>query len=246
VALYFNGATHQAALGSAIVSAYPVTIAAWMKLDDNNDALLHSCGGIFRTSGASFDSWSLYVDNRSGDARKATFASAAASTFRFAVGATTINVGWNHYAAVGVSDLDRTVWLNGVSDGSNGNTNTPGSLDNTIIGVFADGNGGIEGNVGHQIAEFAIWNVALSTAELAALAKGFSPQLIRPSALVSYPPLVRNPVNLKGTAYTVTAATVVPHPRVIMPRRRRLGKLSGGAGQSQAPRSMHQYRQRRV
>lgn len=40
-----------------------------------------------------------------------------------------------------------------------------------------------------DIAEAAIWNVALSDAEIAMLAKGLSPLRVRPASLVSYVPM---------------------------------------------------------
>ena len=68
-----------------------------------------------------------------------------------------------------------------------------------------------------QIAEAAIWNVALTDGEIASLAKGFKPTRIRPQSLVFYAPLIRNLQDTrKGMALTNNnAATVAAHPRVI-------------------------------
>ncbi|KKK59939.1 hypothetical protein LCGC14_3029330, partial [marine sediment metagenome] len=70
-----------------------------------------------------------------------------------------------------------------------------------------------------SIAEVAIWNVALSNAEVALLAKGFSPLLIKPESLVSYWPLVRDDDNDWIGGFDLTAfntPTVSDHPPVIM------------------------------
>lgn len=77
------------------------------------------------------------------------------------------------------------------------------------------------------IAEAGVWNAVLTTAELAMLAKGASPLLVRPSALIAYYPLIgaNSPENnLKATgAMTLTGSpTKAAHPRIFMPPKRRL------------------------
>ncbi len=68
------------------------------------------------------------------------------------------------------------------------------------------------------LAEFAIWDgVILTAAEAAALGKGVSPHLIRPTSLRVYLPLLRDNTNLKGAAPTVTGTAVQPHPSMIYP-----------------------------
>lgn len=65
-------------------------------------------------------------------------------------------------------------------------------------------------------AEPAMWNAALTADEAASLAKGFRPPSVRPSALVSYIPLIREIADLKsGIALTDASTTVSDHPRVI-------------------------------
>lgn len=71
-----------------------------------------------------------------------------------------------------------------------------------------------------MIAEFGIWNAILTAGEAAALAKGFTPDQIRPASLVEYVPLLRDNISRKNAAPTITGALVQPHPRVIMPHRR--------------------------
>jgi hypothetical protein len=67
------------------------------------------------------------------------------------------------------------------------------------------------------LAEVAIWDRALTEAERLALGNRFSPRFF-PRGLVRYAPLIRASHDLAGgRAGTVTGATVVPHPRVILP-----------------------------
>jgi hypothetical protein len=67
-----------------------------------------------------------------------------------------------------------------------------------------------------QIAEVGIWNADLTAAEIASLAKGMTPNKVRPQSLVFYAPLVRDLTDQKG-GLTITnnnAATVANHPRI--------------------------------
>jgi hypothetical protein len=67
------------------------------------------------------------------------------------------------------------------------------------------------------LAEHAVWNVGLTQADATALAKGFTPDQVRPQSLVFYAPLVRELRDLRG-GLAITAAnspTVANHPRVI-------------------------------
>ena len=56
---------------------------------------------------------------------------------------------------------------------------------NLTIGISTD-----EGVATGNIAEVALWSAALSDAEIASLAKGFSPLFIRPESLIDYWPLI--------------------------------------------------------
>jgi|GEM_PF-1880721 len=69
-----------------------------------------------------------------------------------------------------------------------------------------------------MLADFAVWDVALDAAEIAALGKGASPLTIRLGKLLEYVPMTRANVSYKVAAPTVTGTAVQPHPRIIMPR----------------------------
>lgn len=65
-------------------------------------------------------------------------------------------------------------------------------------------------------AEVAHWNTQLDAAEIAALAKGFSPELIRPASLIFHAPIVRETRELRaGLAGNLTGCSVSDHPRTI-------------------------------
>lgn len=111
-------------------------------------------------------------------------------------------------------------YLNGTADGSSAGTK---SMINTTAPFLMADHGFNDAQLFGGIAECAVWDIGLTAAEMAALAKGFSPLLIRPTSLVAYWPILgnndpepdlinNNPADVQGTF------TKIEHPRVIMPR----------------------------
>lgn len=71
-----------------------------------------------------------------------------------------------------------------------------------------------------MLAEFAIWNAILTAQEFAVLAKGASPLMVRPQALVLYYPLLGPIQDLIGSGTITPSGTAVqPHPRAYYPSR---------------------------
>lgn len=85
----------------------------------------------------------------------------------------------------------------------------------TIGGILYSGSSA--NNFNGTIAEAGIWNVALTDDEILGLARGFTPNQIRPQSLQLYAPLVRNLIDVRGgrAIANVNGATVATHPRVI-------------------------------
>ena len=67
-----------------------------------------------------------------------------------------------------------------------------------------------------EVAETAVYNAALSAAEIASLAKGMTCDKIRPQSLVFYAPLVRDLNDHKGglAITNINGSTVANHPRI--------------------------------
>lgn len=225
MARYFNNAVDKITLGSAVATVPPITLACWGKLDtlQPTDTLYHHFLGVMKVSGGGTDNgFYMGVDNRvSAGARRGllTCVTVAASTFGLSNGAQAPS-GWFHAAGVFASTANRLTYTNGVAGTADLSLRNTSDINDTMIGIYSSGSGAIQGNVGHQIAECAIWNAALDAAEIAALARGYSPSLIRPASLVFYAPLIRDAVSRKGGSLTVTGTTVADHPRIILPRRR--------------------------
>lgn len=143
----------------------------------------------------------------------------------FATGTFSDNA-WHHLGGVSASNTSRIFYADGVAGTTDTASITPsgGFRDRVTIGALRS-NGSLISTAQGDIAECAIWSVALDAAEIVALAAGFSPLLIRPASLVFYAPLIGGgdpERDIRGglpLPYGAGAAapTVVPHPRVFKP-----------------------------
>jgi hypothetical protein len=120
---------------------------------------------------------------------------------------------WVHAGFVCSSNSNRVAYGNGTAGTANTGTASV-TPDNFTIGIYrvpAD-TGFMEG----YICEVGIWNIALSAADMNALAKGYKPYLVRPDSLQFYAPLVRDLTDIrKGVTITNNnTATVIQHPRM--------------------------------
>jgi hypothetical protein len=145
-----------------------------------------------------------------------------------------------HAAATVSSTNSRKAYFNGVA-GSDNTTNIDSSdstFDYISIGTrFASGVAGLPHS--GWIAWPAVWNVALSADEIAALAAGYSPLLIRPQNLVFFAPLQNEAAGdefdiVGGRLLTETGTVTYEHDefRSIYPRRRSAIVFPPGAAPS--------------
>lgn len=128
---------------------------------------------------------------------------------------------WQHICGVWASTSDRRVYLNGGSKGTDTLTRAP-TVDRTLDGAVLAG--GVAYGSSCRLAMRAVWNVALTDAEVATLAAGFHPLLVRPASLVSLCPFGGfhgdRPNDIVG-GYTPTAInspTYADGPRIIYPQ----------------------------
>ena len=203
---------------SAPVTVAPLSLSAWFKIDD----LTHT-GGILGVgaSGSGNDLWGLDAAGTvGGDPLRffsfdTSFSSADSST---GFSADT----WHHACGVELSASSRAVYLDGGSKGTNADTRTPDGSDEVQIGQYARSTG--DGDLLGDVAEAAIWNVALTDAEALILSKGYSPLFVRPESLVFYMPLVRDIYDVIGAiAFTDVSTTLTDHPAIIYPGRNQMG-----------------------
>jgi len=133
---------------------------------------------------------------------------------------------WNHVAAVFASSASRLAYLNGVAGTVNTTDVTPATTpDRTAIGVQIKSDGSrSNGATVEYLSEAAIWNVALTAAEILQLAAGYSPLFVRPESLIAYPGLIRGdssgnePDRVGGFTFVEQGTVgVQTHPRVFYP-----------------------------
>lgn len=211
--LLFNDAIPDKLESTAtLVTNEPLTLAVWFYPTtlDSTDTVLSmsdSGGGIWRVGTAADDSFFAQKQS-AGGATSGVSASAPATV--------TINT-WTHLAAVFVTDTSRFGYLQGVAQTENTTNVGDSTPSHTNIGYLqCCGNTQADG----RIAEAAIWNAALTAGEMATLAKGYAPNLVRPQSLVMYSPLKRAAQNLTtGLAWTVTGTAVADHPRMFYRRK---------------------------
>ena len=98
---------------------------------------------------------------------------------------------WNHALGVWLNQNSRTAYLNGggAQTDTNNSGDTPEGIQSISIGQEGDSSPSDEWE--GRLAECAVWNVALTLNEIQALAAGYSPALIIPSALIFYAPVVQ-------------------------------------------------------
>jgi len=156
---------------------------------------------------------------------------------------------WNHACGVFTSNTLRASYLNGGNKATNATSRVfPSTANVTTIGVRHRG-GAFANYMDGVIAEAGIWNVALTDAEVASLAAGFSPLFVRPASLVAYWPLIRDEdIDIVG-GYDLTAynsPTIAAHCPIMRPAAPQvITKLGAGAG-SNIPVIMQHYKKMRV
>jgi hypothetical protein len=223
MALDFNGSSQYAWRAEAIVTAYPLTIACWFNVDST--AASNVLAGI-GTAGT--DNAALMFTDTNGKLRAF---SASGGSNASAITATSVSTGtWHHGCAVFTNATDRRIYLNGGNQADNTtNLAFPASANRTYVGAQIY-SGGVTNFTNGRIAEVAMWNVNLSSDEVAALGKGFSPLLIRPASLVAYWPMLAGSSKVGGSSVTtidrwktgydlteVATPTLADHPRIILP-----------------------------
>lgn len=112
---------------------------------------------------------------------------------------------WQHAAAVFTTDTDRDVYINGGSKGSAAGTEVVApSINRTGIGCLYRQS--ITYYMSGKIAEVAIWDIALTQAEIAQLAGGATPTTIQSGNLLAYWPLLSDGTDSSGNSKDLSAS----------------------------------------
>ncbi len=192
----FVAASSQGTKFGGLIQAYPVTVAFWIKLTSVPATTSVPWSISNGTSNA-------YIQIAITDSKYTAVDLGGASQVTTNNAATT-GV-WQHLCVVFLNASSRSIYLDGdkATNSSAGGWGF-GSANAGGLGQFW--NGAVDANYTDAlISEFAIWNVALTDADVGALKAGASSLKVRPSGLQSYFPLVGNSLN--GIAFTASALT---------------------------------------
>ena len=149
----------------------PLTLALWANL--NSTAALQVLLSCDEASGG--DICELYVTSAG---KLALYAEQQGIGNISIVGTTTISTGtWTHLA-VACSSGDSQIWVNGASDGTISTARTISTLTQFHIGTRRY-SGGLGDYANGKIAEAAVYSARLATADIASLAKGYTPDCVR-------------------------------------------------------------------
>ena len=243
MAYSFNGSSEYLNTGNAVLSSVPITMGCWFYSTSNSATQRLISIGDKDTPNDFFHLSAM--GTVTGDPLRASVKRGGAAGSATTTSGYSINT-WHHATAVFTSNSDRDVYIDGGSVGNNTTAATPASLDTTRIGARASS--GTNGPMAGRIAEAAIWNIALSTSEIAQLASGFSPLLVRPDGLTNYWPLggiARFSASSAASDYAgayplspIDGPTESEHPRIFYPTTPII--LTAAAGH--AVRAMHHYR----
>lgn len=172
--------------GGAVVATTPLTMACWFKLDKDAGDGAQPLLSIGKTANNS--RVRLYVGAAGTSQVRAEIQSTVGGRTATALGNAKPSV-WSHGCGVWDDNTTQRAYRDGrnrvAASGGAITWDTPqltnigsyyfaGALEPTFIGLLADA---------------AIWNVALTDAEVYLLGQGYSPQVIRPGSLVAYWPL---------------------------------------------------------
>jgi hypothetical protein len=112
------------------------------------------------------------------------------------------------------------VYFNGTAGSPQTTSRVPASLNRTTLGAL-DNSLGVNSYYAGGMAEVAFWTAALSDTDIAVLATGVCPLLVRPEALLAYWPLwgIYSPETdlVGGFNMTVTGTSVIDQPATIQP-----------------------------
>jgi len=191
-------------------TAYPISISGWFK---TNDLTVNQVVAGNGTTVTGIGVYLFFRGATAGDPVSATDYDGSTSAQANSGGSVTSGT-WTHGGAVFSGASSRAVFLNGTKTTNTTTTSTNlAATDRTYIGAFISGTSQFSGD----LAEVAIWNVALTDDEMISLAAGCSPLLIRPASLQFYAPLwptifdYRKGVTVTNVNTTTAAAD---HPRI--------------------------------
>jgi hypothetical protein len=208
MACLLNGTDQTLSISSTSVFGFSgnFTVANITRIDVANPPAYASYTSDFR-SASQTSNFALGVINSSGTKMYGFGAGADA------IGSTGLSLGVSYALAWRRSGTSVRMFVNGTDNGGFSTSHSQGNSPCVIGSRYTQ----ITEFVNGAVAEFAVWSVALTDAEITALARGFTAEQIRPQSLSFYASLVRNFQDVRGGLAITNnnSATVAAHPRII-------------------------------
>lgn len=217
----FNGTTSSLAASALPAGgvSYPFTMACWFRPTNlSND---HCLLALTDTAGNNDYHYLSANGSVGGDPLAAT--TKAGTTVRAQSTVSFVANTWQHACGVWESSTSRSVYLNGGNKGTNTTDRSPSGLDILSLGQVMAATPFASANAAIFFA--AVWNIALSDAEVAQLCPTdpvssqqvpVNPRFVRPGNIIFLAPLVDAPIDLKGLALTDNSTSVFANPRLIL------------------------------
>ena len=207
-----DGSSQDISADYSAISAYPLSLACWFNSDDIT--VTQTLVSLSDTAGSVDFVRIMAAGNIAGDPVRAQV---RRSSPEQADTSTSYSAGtWHHACGTFGSNTSRIAYLDGGGKVEDTTTRSIAqSLDKFSIGSRLTSSP--TNYMSGSIAEVGVWDVVLTDAEVAILADGYSPLLVRPANLLLYVPLVRGIQEYKGLALTNNGSTVSVHPRVFHP-----------------------------
>lgn len=215
----FDGGTDSLTSDSPPVTAYPYTMSAWVRTTDT--ATSQAVLWIGDKDVTNHRAFLRIAGNIVGDPVVFTVQGGGAAADANTSSGVTSGV-WHHVAAVATSSTDRAVFIDGGSKGTSATDVTPAGIDRIAVGRQVHSSPGAP--LTGQVAWTAMWDVALTDAQVAILATGINPRRVRPADLVWVAPLdgvsspepdynfvaTQSPLTVNGAAAATTDPSVQP------------------------------------
>ncbi len=196
------------------VAGMPLTLACWFYATNNfdNHTLINICD-----QDVPDQYFGLYA--RGGAAGDPVRAMSFDGTFGPADSTSGFNTNtWHHACGVFTSSTLRTAFIDGGNKGTDTVSVSPSGIDRISVGRNGDSTPSNYADA--RVASVVVYDVALSDAEVAALALHVSPLMVRPQSIVAYWRLVRGLQDVVG-GYDLTAfntPAVNAHVPIAYPR----------------------------
>lgn len=242
--LFDDGSSEYLEVDSTPLSAWPVTMACWFY----NDSIALRQALICVTDVLQGDRYfALLADGSEGGDPVDAWARYDSSEHCFTSAGYSAST-WHHATGVWASNTERYSYLDGGNKGTDVDSVAFPPVDRVSIGRLGDSSP--SNYISGRIAEAAIWTAALTDAEVASLAAGFSPLLVRPQSLVAYWPLIRDEDQDRVGGYDLTAyntPSIAAHPPIIYPAPPIfVAAPTAGAPANAMPQASHHYQTRRL